>query len=73
MSSRFGSEVLSAASFDSFALDLLSSFQDGLAAPEVDIGGCEVVERFMVAPVIVVLDEVSDGAFEIAGQVVVFE
>ena len=65
--------MLSAALRDGSLLDLLSSVQDALATTEVDVGGREVVEALVVSVVIVVLDEVGDGAFEIAGQIVVLE
>ena len=47
--------------------------QDALAASEVDVGWREIVEALMVAAMIVVFDEVGDGALEIAGQIVVLE
>ena len=46
-------------SFDPFPFD-----EDGLAAPEVDVGGCEVAEALVVAQVIVVGDEVADPGLE---------
>jgi hypothetical protein len=50
------------------------SFQkDGLASAEVDGGRCQVLQAFMVTPVIVVLDEAHDLGFEITGQVIVLE
>lgn len=33
-------------------------------AAEVDVGGCEIVQRFVVATVIVMVDEASSGALE---------
>ena len=41
--------VLDGLSFDPFPFQ-----QDGLAAPEVDIGGREVIQALVVAPVVVV-------------------
>ena len=41
--------VLDGLSFDPFPFE-----QDGLAAPEVDIGGREVIQALVVAPVVVV-------------------
>ena len=55
-------------SFDPFALK-----QDGLAASEVNVGRCQVLQAFVVAPMIVVIDEVIDVRFEVTRQVVVFE
>ena len=62
------SSVFDGLSFDPFALK-----QDGLAAPEVHIGRSEVAQAFVIAPVIVVLDEAADVSFEVARQVVVLE
>ena len=59
--------------FDRVALDLLAAFQDAGTASEVDIGWREVVQALVVAAVIVMLDEVGDGAFEVTGQVIVFK
>ena len=44
-----------------------------MTSAEVDVGRCEVLYAFMVAPVIVALDEVRDLGFEITGQVIVLE
>ena len=59
--------VLDGLSFDPFPFQ-----QDGLAAPEVDIGGREVIQALVVAPVVVVLDEGADLGFEITGQIIEF-
>ena len=55
------------------AFDLLSHVQDALAAPEVDVGWCQVVQALAVSSVIVVVDEVGDAALQLARQVIVFE
>ena len=39
----------------------------------IDIGWCEFVQALMVAAVVVILDEGSDLALEVAWQVIVFE
>ena len=52
--------VLDGLSFDPFPFQ-----QDGLAAPEVDIGGREVIQALVVALVVVVLDEDAELGFEI--------
>ncbi len=49
--------MLQAPMLDGLAFDLLPFDQDGLAAPEVDVGGGEVAEALVVAPMIVVGDE----------------
>jgi hypothetical protein len=41
-----------------------------LAAPEVDVGRCEIAEAFVIPAVIVVADEVIDLGFQVAGQIV---
>ena len=65
--------MLQAPLFDRLSFDPFSLQQDGLAAPEVDVGWGEIVEALVVAPVIVVLNEGGDLPVEIAGQEVVFE
>jgi len=51
--------VVAAALFDGTALDLFSHFQDFLASPEVDICGRQIVQAFVIAPEIVVVDELG--------------
>ena len=46
-----------ASRFDGFPFDPFSLFQNGLAAPEVDIGRREVLQALMIALMVVVLDE----------------
>ena len=65
--------MLASALFDGPVLDPLAPFQDACAASEVDVGRGEVVQALVIAAMIIVLDEASDGALEIAGQVVVLE
>ena len=60
--------VLDGLSFDPFPFQ-----QDGLAVPEVDIGGREVIQALVVAPVVVVLDEGAELGFEVTGQIIVLE
>ena len=55
-------------SFDPFPFD-----QNGLAPPEVDVGGRQVADALVISQVIVVGDEGRDLGFEIARQVIVFE
>jgi hypothetical protein len=55
-------------SFDPFSFD-----QNGLAAPEVNVGWRQIVDALVIAQVIVVSDEGPDLGFEIARQVIVFE
>ena len=55
-----------AAVLDSQFLDLLPRFQDGPTATDVDVGWGQVAEALVVATVIVVLDEGSNGGLELA-------
>jgi hypothetical protein len=54
--------------FDPFPFD-----QNGLASPEVDIGGRQVGDALVISQVIVVSDEGLDLGFEIARQDTVLE
>ena len=58
---------------DGVAFDPFSLQKDGLGSAEVDVGRRQVLQAFMVTPVIVVLNEARDLSFEIAGQVIVLE
>ena len=58
---------------DGLSLDPFSLQQDGVAAPEVDVGRGEVVEALVVSPMIVVFDEGGDPGFEVARQEVVLQ
>ena len=51
---------------DGFSFDPFALKQDGLAASKVDVGRCQVLQAFVVAPVIVVIDEATDVRFEVA-------
>lgn len=55
------------------AFDPFSLQQDSMTAPEVDVGGCQISDAFMVSLVIVVLDEGGDLGFKVFGEEVVFE
>src|SRR6476661_1590666 len=65
--------MLQAAVLDGVAFDPFSFHQDGLPAPEVDIGRREVFQALVIALVVVVIDEPADAGFEIARQVIVFQ
>ena len=62
-----------ASRFDGFSFDPFSLFQNGFAPPEVDVSVREVLQAFVVATVIVVLDEGFDLGFEVTRQEVVFQ
>ena len=59
--------MLQSSLFDGVAFDPFALKQDGLAASEVDIGRRQVLQAFVVAPVIVVVDEAADVHFEVTG------
>jgi hypothetical protein len=63
--------VLQSSLLDGVAFDPFSLQEDGPVSAEVDVGGRQVLEAFVIAPVIVVLDEARDLGFEIARQVIV--
>ena len=58
---------------DGFVFDPFSFQQDGLTAPEVDFGWCQIVDALVVAHVIVVGDEGFDPDLEFAGQIIVLQ
>ena len=58
---------------DGLAFDPFSFQQDGLTAPEVDVGRGEIVDALVIAPVVVVRDERIDLSFEIAWQIIVLK
>ena len=64
--------MLQSSVFDGLAFDPFT-LKDGLSAAEVDVSGREIAQAFVVAAMIIMLDEAADVGFEIAGQVVVFE
>ena len=53
--------------------DPVSPFDDGGVAAEVGVGGRDVAEALVVAVVVIVIDESADLAFEVTGQVMVFQ
>jgi hypothetical protein len=65
--------VLQSSLFDGVAFDPFPFQCDGLVSTEVDIGWRQVLQAFVVAAVIVVLDEAGDPGLEVTGQVIVLE
>jgi len=65
--------MLQASLQDCLSLDPFSFQQDGLTASGEDVSRRQVAQAFMVAPVIVVLDEGLDLGPEIARHIVVFQ
>ena len=70
--SRFGL-VVQAALSDGFSFDPFTFEQDCVAAPEVDVGGREIVEALVVSAMVVMLDESRDLSFEVFPEEVVFQ
>ena len=62
-----------ASRFDGLSFDPFSLFQNGLSAPEVDIGRGEVLQALVIAPVVVMIDKGVDLLSEITRQIVVFQ
>jgi hypothetical protein len=65
--------MLQAAVCDSVAFDALTLGQDHIGPSELNVSRGQVVDAFVIADMIVVLDEGADLPFEIARQVVVVE
>ena len=59
--------------FDGDAFDAGPLGEDGFVPAEVGVSGRHVAEAFVVALVIIVLDERFDLGFKVAGQEVVFQ
>ena len=57
--------MVQAAVMDGQFIDLLPPFDNGGVAPEVGVGGRDVVQALVVAVVVVVIDEGADLVFEI--------
>ena len=55
-------EVEQASLTDGVALDAVSLGQDGGGATAVDVGGSEVAQALVTAPVVVVVDEGDESA-----------
>lgn len=67
------SAVLQAPLFDSFVFDPFALFNDGLCFAELGLGRRDIVQAFMMALLVIALDERLDLAFKITGQEVVFQ
>src|ERR1700688_966214 len=62
-----------ATQLDGFEFDVFPPRENGLTPTEVNIGGSQITKTFMVAPRVVVGDELSHARFELYRQVVVLE
>jgi hypothetical protein len=65
--------VVQAALFDRVSFDPFAFEQDGLVAPEVDVGRGEIVEALVVSSMIVMIDECRDLGFKVFLGEVVFQ
>ena len=65
--------MLQAALLDCLLLDLFPFPQNCFVPSEVDVSGCDVVQALVVPLVVVVFDKGPDLAFEVTGQVVIFQ
>src|SRR5260370_42486297 len=58
---------------DGFSFDLFPPFENGLAAPEVDVSRRQVVPALVVSTVVVVPDDLLDALFELSWEVEVVQ
>ena len=65
--------VLQAPVVDGLPFHPFALFDDGCGPAEAGVGGCDVVEALMIAPMVVMLDEGGDLGLKIAGKEVVFQ
>lgn len=65
--------MLQATVCDGDAFDAPAFCDDLFGSAKVDVGRCDIVDAFMIAGIVIVIDEGIDLAFEIAGQIVVVE
>src|SRR6266446_1598917 len=73
VSGSSGLKVQAAIACDGFSFDLFPPFENGPAAPEVDVSRRQVVQALVVSTVVVVADELLDALFELSWQVVVVQ
>jgi hypothetical protein len=59
--------------FERLSFEPFSLFQNGFVTPEVDIGGCDVVQALVVTLMIAMIDEGLNLGFEVTRQDVVFQ
>src|ERR1700748_3315365 len=65
--------MLQASVLDGVSFDPFSLHEDGLTASEIDIGGGEIADAFVIAQMIIMLHEAFDVCFKIARQIIVLE
>ena len=64
---------MQAPGFERLSFDPFSLQQNGLTPPEVDVCGREVAQAFVIALVVVVIDECLDLGLEVGGKEVVVQ
>ncbi len=65
--------MVQAAVLDGQFFDPVPPFDDGGVAAEVGVGGRDVAETLVVAVIVIVIDESAYLAFEVSGQVIIFQ
>src|SRR5882757_8190634 len=65
--------VVQASALDGLSFNPFSFQEDGLAAPEVDVGWRQVRDALVVSQMVVVGDEVADLGLELTRQIIVLE
>lgn len=65
--------MLQAPLLDGLTFDSFSSFDDSFRPAEVSVGGCDVLQTFVIALVILVCDERFDLRFQVSGKEVVLQ
>ena len=65
--------MVQAAVFDCQLFDLFSPFNDSGVSAEVGVGRGDVFQTFVVAVVIVMIDELADLVFKITRQIIVLQ
>ena len=65
--------MLQASILDCETFDPFSLHEDFTAAPEVDVGGREIVQALVIATMVIVLDESANFCIQIAGKIIVIQ
>lgn len=59
--------------FDGFPFDAFPPLEKGRSSSEVNVDRRQVVQALVIAPIVVVLDELADAQLELARQVIVLQ
>jgi hypothetical protein len=65
--------MLQAALFDGVAFDPFSFQQNGVAAPEVDVGWCQIADIFVISAMVAMIDDGCDLRLKVLQELVVFQ